>query len=902
MGSEERRRRHVGRFISATVLGAALAASVTLTGSAAVPASARHMSSNSPPAYQDGVVLVGFDKSTSQQQQVAEVAGAGATDTRTIGVGVHILHVPPGQVLSAAHRLATQPGIRYAEPDYIEYESGVPNDPSFGLQWGYQNTGQTVNNISGTPGADEHAVQAWNITTGSRSIVIGEADTGVDYTHPDLAANIWSNPGGVGGCAAGTHGYNVISSTCDPMDDDTVYGGHGTHVAGILGAVGNNRTGVTGVNWTTTILPVKWVSSSGAATTSNLIIGLDWLLKAKQAGVNVRVVNDSNTLAAPSQALSDEIDLLGGNGILFVTAASNFGANNDNPALRRYPCGFERPTEICVTATNQQDQLPTWANYGPTTVDLAAPGNNVYSTLRNATYGYINGTSMASPQVAGAAALILSVQEMSPQALKADILENVDPLPSLSGLVRTGGRLDICRAVPGCTQSSPPALFNVTPPSISGFTQLGQTLTATTGDWTGGPTSYTYQWRRCSSSGSSCADVAGATSASYQPVSADVGSTMQVAVTAKVGTNTVTGYSPPSSAVQSTAPAFPNPPWVIPDGHGGLYINGTGDTNWNVALSTSATAGAKSYVNLPSTVTDYTPPSATPCIAVLAVFNGTQGNGWSPWVCASWVPTYSVGAVGTDNGLWVLHSGSASFTGDGGVLLGAPAIVAVQQTSGPASPIYIATGSDHGLWVRNDSHGWQSFGGAPIYCIDNPGAAVIAGTLYVACQGQDHALWHAETPAPSGTNLPTLNVSSWQSLGGALSAGPAVASVAGKPTYFVIGTDQHVYSIDLSSSGFTGYQWSCVGHPALATFGSTSYFACHGTDGSLWYATNSGSGWSSAQSLGGALVDGVGVAATATGPVFFIEGTDGGVWQRTITSGWTSDGGQVKLGLAASAL
>jgi subtilisin family serine protease len=610
MGSEERRRRHVARFISATVLGAALAASVTLTGAATLPAGASHMSSNSPPAYQDGVVLVGFDKSTSQQQQVAEVAGAGATDTRTIGVGVHILHVPPGQVLSAVRRLGTQPGIRYAEPDYIEYESGVPNDPSFGLEWGYQNTGQTVNNISGTPGADERAVQAWNITTGSRSIVIGEADTGVDYTHPDLAANIWSNPGGVGGCAAGTHGYNVISSTCDPMDDDTVYGGHGTHVAGILGAVGNNGIGVTGVNWTTTILPVKWVGSSGGATTSNLIIGLDWLLKAKQAGVNVRVVNDSNTLCCPSQALSDEIDLLGGNGILFVTAASNFGANNDDPALRRYPCGFERPTEICVTATNQQDQLPTWANYGPTTVDLAAPGDNVYSTLRNATYGFVSGSSMASPQVAGAAALILSVQEMSPQALKADILENVDPLSSLSGLVRTGGRLDICRAVPGCTQSSPPALFNVTPPSISGFTQLGQTLTATAGDWTGGPTSYTYQWRRCSSSGSSCANVAGATSASYQLVGADVGSTMQVAVTATKGTNTVTGYSPPSSVASNvvTPATVPGTPtnvtatagdsqatvsWTAPDANGSA-ITGFTVTSSPGGLTATAAGNATS--------------------------------------------------------------------------------------------------------------------------------------------------------------------------------------------------------------------------------------------------------------------------------------------------------------------
>jgi subtilisin family serine protease len=373
---------------------------------------------------------------------------------RVIGVGTHILRLLRGDVSTAITALRRYREVRYAEPDYIGHQNATPNDPSFSLQWGSSNTGQSVNGITGTAGADDRALAAWGVSIGSRSIVIGETDSGVDYNHPDLAANVWSNPGGIGGCAGGTHGYNFVAGNCNPMDDETVYGGHGTHVAGILGAVGNNGIGVAGMNWQTTILPVKWTDSSGSGNTSTLISALDWLLKAKQAGVNVRVVNDSATFVgtAYSQALSDEIDLLGTNDILFVTAAGNTGQNNDNLAYRRYPCGYDRPTEICVTASNQNDALPSWANYGANTVDLAAPGDNIYSTLRNGTYGYISGGSMASPQVAGAAALVLSRGYMSASSLKADILNNVDALPSLSGLVRTGGRLDVCKALPGCTK------------------------------------------------------------------------------------------------------------------------------------------------------------------------------------------------------------------------------------------------------------------------------------------------------------------------------------------------------------------------------------------------------------------------------------------------------------------
>ena len=211
------------------------------------------------------------------------------------GVAV-LLIVRRGAVLPVISRLRRDRAVRYAEPDYVLEAAGVPNDPSFGLQWAEQNTGQSVNGTAGTANADEDAVPAWSVTTGSSSIVVAVTDTGVEYTHPDLAANMWSNPGGIGGCAAGTHGFDVLAgeNACDPMDSDTVYDGHGTHVAGIIGAVGNNGVGVTGVNWRTSIMAVKWLDSNSGLT-SDLLNALADVIAAKQAGVNVRVVNDSST-------------------------------------------------------------------------------------------------------------------------------------------------------------------------------------------------------------------------------------------------------------------------------------------------------------------------------------------------------------------------------------------------------------------------------------------------------------------------------------------------------------------------------------------------------------------------------------------------------------------------------
>lgn len=419
---------------------------LALTGIFASPATPAEPVSRG--AYGAGL-LVGLDRTMPSQQKRHLLTGvlAGAN---SLAPGIWFLDVPRRRVPVMAQRVGQQDGVRYVEPDYVIQEAAAPDDPSFSLQWPLENTGQTVNGVAGVRGADEGALAAWDVTTGDPSVVVGEVDSGVDYLHPDLAANIWSNPGGIGGCPAGTHGYNAISGSCDPMDDDAKYFGHGTHVAGIIGAVGNNSIGVTGVNWRTTILPVKFLKSDGKGSASGLIAGLEWLIAAKDAGVNVRVVNGSNSLTAYSQALADEIDRLGANNILYVASAGNNGKNNDDPAVRLYPCGNGNANLICVAATTQKDTLATWSNYGVNTVDLAAPGANVYSTLREGTYGYIKGTSMATAEVSGAAALILASTDLSTTELKAQILDNVKPLATLSGKIRTGGRLDICQAMPAC--------------------------------------------------------------------------------------------------------------------------------------------------------------------------------------------------------------------------------------------------------------------------------------------------------------------------------------------------------------------------------------------------------------------------------------------------------------------
>ncbi len=431
----------------------------------------------------DGEILIKM-RNNLQQPDLSQIHAEAEVDASTSdevlsrrgGYQIRRLRSRSRDTSALLARLRRNKNVLYAEPNYLLELDATPNDPAFNQLWGLLNTEQYIFGLRGTRNSDTHAVTAWDVTTDSRSIVIGILDTGVDYTHPDLAANMWHNPGGIGGCPAGTVGFNAITGTCDPQDD--YY--HGTHVAGTAAASGNNGVGVTGVSWTASLMALKFISSSGTGTVADLIKAIEFAIQARVAGVNLRVITASWNLTEYSQALLDAINEAGNYDILFVAAAANTSSNDD--VIPSYPVSFYAPNVISVAATDNRDQLAQFSNYGPTSVDLGAPGVAIYSTMPFGTYGYLSGTSMSVPFVAGAAALVLSRSNLTTQQLKQQLVSTVDQVPDLQGKTVSGGRLNIYKALTTSTTPAPPVPLLVqtpTDPTNLSVAQIAFSSTAT---------------------------------------------------------------------------------------------------------------------------------------------------------------------------------------------------------------------------------------------------------------------------------------------------------------------------------------------------------------------------------------------------------------------------------------
>jgi subtilisin family serine protease len=373
------------------------------------------------------------------------------------------LHPPSGDQPPAATSTATPAA------------GGSPNDPYYqaNLQWGLKN--------HDNPGMDINVESTWSTSTGSANIVVGVIDSGIYYGHPDLADNVWSAPddydvtiaGEVIHCLKGTHGYNAVplneSEICDPLDR-TFNSGHGTHVSGIIGAIGNNNVGVVGGNWTTKLIGLKAIDWFDSAEITNVVNAIEFAIQVHErfgADANIRVLNASFGFMGSDpipesdvSMLREEIDLAGTKNMLFVASAGN-NDGNDNDKNPHYPSGFYNlPNLLSVTAIDGTGAIGTagggLANHGKNSVHLGAPGTEIYSTYPLSlgdSYYIKSGTSMATPFVSGAAALILSVpacSTLSTADLKRVIKDGVETTSSLSETA-SGGRLNVAKSITLCS-------------------------------------------------------------------------------------------------------------------------------------------------------------------------------------------------------------------------------------------------------------------------------------------------------------------------------------------------------------------------------------------------------------------------------------------------------------------
>ncbi len=342
-------------------------------------------------------------------------------------------------------------GILKIEPNYIySINNYIPSDKLYSWQWALDNRGDNEPRrgggripIPGVVGADMNISSAWDQSLGKRQIKIAVVDTGIDYKHKDLKANIWTNDleknGKKGidddgnGYVDDVHGYDFFHDDPDPMDDNK----HGTHVAGIIGA-SHNEIGVAGVMKDVSLVAVKFMDKKGRGDLDKALRGIQYAIK-----LNVDVMNNSWGALKKSEILEEAIEEANQKGIVFVAASGNNYANNDTHP--RYPASYTNANVITVAAISPENRMTGFSCYGEKTVHIAAPGRNIMSTVPKNKYKVLSGTSMSAPYVTGAVGLYMSLRGRSekPETIKNLMMKTATPVDHLQGRIYSGGRLDI---------------------------------------------------------------------------------------------------------------------------------------------------------------------------------------------------------------------------------------------------------------------------------------------------------------------------------------------------------------------------------------------------------------------------------------------------------------------------